>query len=403
MAHLRKRYIYSLISKASQISPLIGILGHRQVGKTTVLEHMCKSYATFDQKELLESATINPNLFLKMHSNPLQGIDECQLVPALFPALKEFVRKHKAPGQFLLSGSVRFTSRSAIRESLTGRIVNFELLPLSISEMAHQDLPDSLDKMMSVQSIERVAQSLETRSKAALGLTKEFKYYFDHGGLPGVCFIRDNRLRNLRVKEQLQTLLDRDIRLVYPTSLPYSQILDYLKFLAKNQGRPWSYEDAKDSCGISSITQKKLLYALEAIFLIRRLPVEGTKKGFVFFLEDQAEAKYLLEDKITLEDEFEHLIYRNLRAQIYYKLGQSFREFHFLTRGGARIPYAIEQDRFKLGILPISDEIPSRSEKASADSFLKHYENGRILFLHKGKKIIPVDQRSLSAPVYYFV
>lgn len=385
------------------MSPLIGLLGHRQVGKTTALETMCDSYCTLDQKADLDLAIKDPDDFLKSHSHLFQGIDECQLAPPLFSALKEFVRKRKSPGQFLLSGSVRFTSRQAIRESLAGRIVNFELLPLSIGEMAHQELPRSLEMLMSQLSIDRVIQSLESRKKEISGLMKEYRYYYNHGGLPGVCFIRDDRLRNLRIKEQLLTILDRDIRLVYPTTLPYSQILEFLRYIALTQGRPFNYSEAQKVSLISAVTQKKLLYALEAVFLIRRLPIDGTQKGPVFYLEDQAEAKYLFEQNLTEMDEFEHLIYRNLRTQLFYKLGPSFREFHFLTRGGSRIPYAIELGGFRLGILPIEEERPNRRESAGAASFLKKYGNSRILFLHQGKALTSIDERSLSSPVYYFV
>lgn len=402
MPHMRKRFIYENIKQAQKMSAIIGVLGHRQVGKTTVLENLCKSYITLDQKKSLDLAKVDPEQFLKENSIPLQGIDECQLAPPLFPELKEFVRKNKSPGQFLLSGSVRFTSRSAIKESLTGRIVNFELLPFSISEMAHLDLPNTIDILMSSTSLERVIQSLQTHSKHAHSLTKEFNYYFDHGGLPGVCFIRDKKLRNLRIKEQLQTILDRDLRLVYPTTLPYTQILDFLIFLARTQGQKFNYSDATRACQISDTTQKKLLYALESIFLIRRVPIEG-EKGQIFYLEDQAESKYLLDGNLIESDAFEQLIYRNIRTQLYYKLGQSFREFHFLTRGGSRIPYAIEQSGVILGVLPIKEENPNRAELASAASFLKKFEKSRVLFLHQGKNIIQVDERSISAPVFYFI
>ncbi len=68
------------------------------------------------------------------------GIDECQPAPPLFPEVKEYVRTHKNPGQLILSGSVRFNSRKAIRGSLTGRMLSYELLPFSISEMEKKPL-----------------------------------------------------------------------------------------------------------------------------------------------------------------------------------------------------------------------------------------------------------------------
>ena len=62
-------------------------------------------------------------------------------MPELFPALKEFVRLHKKPGQFLLTGSVRFSSRKANGESLTGRIVTIKIPPLGSGEINGVDHP----------------------------------------------------------------------------------------------------------------------------------------------------------------------------------------------------------------------------------------------------------------------
>jgi predicted AAA+ superfamily ATPase len=75
--------------------------------------------------------------------------------------------------------------------------------------------------------------------------TKPSKYYFEHGGLPGVCFIKNRKLRELRFKEQLATILERDIRQVYPTTLPNVQIFEFLQFIAKNQGRKFNHSEAK--------------------------------------------------------------------------------------------------------------------------------------------------------------
>jgi len=178
MPHIRQRYVTNLIEKAKLLSPIVGLLGHRQVGKTTVLELLANSYSTLDSKSLLDMANKFPEEFLVNHHSGFQAIDECQLAPALFPALKEWVRKKKQPGQFLLSGSVRFTSRKLIQESLTGRIVNFELLPLSVSEIAQLELPQTLKMIMTKLTIEKAASallSIENSNKKK----KESHYYYD--------------------------------------------------------------------------------------------------------------------------------------------------------------------------------------------------------------------------------
>jgi hypothetical protein len=77
----------------------------------------------------------------------------------------------------------------------------------------------------------------------------------------------------------------------------------------------------------------------------------------------------LSQRSLSKSEYFEQMIYRNLRAQLVYNLGLTFNEFCYETRGGVRIPYAIECDGYSLAILPIEQETPSRSEKAAAASF----------------------------------
>src|SRR5687768_3130424 len=145
MPHERKRYLSAGIGHALSYSPLVGIIGQRQVGKTTLLEAFSSEYTTFDRAAVLEQARADADLFLQGRKPPF-GIDEAQLCPPLFPALKERVRTHKHKGQFILSGSVRFTSKADIRESLTGRIVSLELLPFTMAEAAEQPLPNVCEK-----------------------------------------------------------------------------------------------------------------------------------------------------------------------------------------------------------------------------------------------------------------
>ena len=134
MAHLRKRYIQSLFEESCRFAPITGLLGHRQVGKTTLVSGFVQNYLTLDKSSILTQAQLDPESFISNMKTPV-ALDEVQLVPSLFPALKEAVRLNKEPGQYILTGSVRFSSRKAIRESLTGRINLLEMHPMSISEI----------------------------------------------------------------------------------------------------------------------------------------------------------------------------------------------------------------------------------------------------------------------------
>jgi predicted AAA+ superfamily ATPase len=56
----------------------VGVLGQRQVGKTTLTESNSKEYATLDLRSTMNAAEDTPQLFLEKRQNPFT-IDECQL------------------------------------------------------------------------------------------------------------------------------------------------------------------------------------------------------------------------------------------------------------------------------------------------------------------------------------
>ena len=153
MPHQRKRHPTPVLQHLATLSPLVSLIGHRQVGKTTLLEQISQQYVTFDDENTLASANSNPKAFVSTLRSLGTAIDECQLSEKLFPALKERVRRDKRPGQLYLSGSVRFTRKKLIRESLTGRIMTADLLPMSLSELDGTDLPDLLPRMMRARSL----------------------------------------------------------------------------------------------------------------------------------------------------------------------------------------------------------------------------------------------------------
>ena len=77
MAHLRNRYIRPLLERGLKHKGIVGVFGHRQVGKTTVLSHMTNNYVTFDRAVDLQRSVEAPEHFLesRLASLPL-AIDE---------------------------------------------------------------------------------------------------------------------------------------------------------------------------------------------------------------------------------------------------------------------------------------------------------------------------------------
>ncbi len=397
MAHERQRHLTALLANLSALSPLVGLLGHRQVGKTTLLEAVSRHYVTFDDEQTLAAARLDPVAFLAELRSLGTALDECQLAEGLFPALKERVRKDRRPGQFYLSGSVRFTSKKLIRESLTGRIMSAELLPLTLSELDRTELPDWVPRIAAVRRM-RDLQPGSITAKEHRRRMKLIEQYDSHGGLPGVCFMRSPKLRTQKTLDQLDTLLDRDLRQVHNTTLPLPDLIRFLREIALRDGDAIEHQELRRLTGISPITQKKLLFAFEAIFILRSIPIEGDFRGSALFFEDHAEVTTLAQDRIDPQRRWAGLILRNLREQVLYRLGENADFFQYRTRGGVRVPFAIRTPDAAVAFIPFRGAAPPRTALAAAQSFQRAYANGKAVLVTDAHETRVLDDRTLLIP-----
>ena len=134
MPHDRERHISKQLRKALSFWPVVCIVGARQVGKSTLLRALKGyKYKSLDDDALRLLAETSPQSVLQDRCI----IDEAQKAPGIFDAVKLSVDEEKRPGRFLLTGSVRFSKRTLIRESLTGRAKTLQLFPFTGAE-AHQ-------------------------------------------------------------------------------------------------------------------------------------------------------------------------------------------------------------------------------------------------------------------------
>ncbi len=405
MPHLRVRHLFPIIKRALSYSPLVGMLGHRQVGKTTLLEELCKTYKTLDQKEVLNQVSLDPARFLRKFNSFPVALDECQFAPELFPALKDHVRTEKRPGQFVLSGSVRFTSRKAIRESLTGRILMFELFPMTAAENADLPLGTALIDILASKSsrdLHKVLHKLSDKPRSSRdAVRKSFWLSTENGGLPGVCFIRDVKMRRLKWESQLETILERDLELISETTLSYGVKRFVLSELARQQGHPLDYRDLSRKARVSVPALRKLLLAFEGLFLIRFIPCEGGEKRPTCFLEDQGEAQHLTDFRLDERAVFSHCLYMHLRVPFQTPLGKlesPARVAQYRTRGGAYVPFAFFSGASGLGIIPSLEENPSRGVLGSSKSFLDKFPHSKIVIVHPGERFEVLSEKTILLP-----
>jgi predicted AAA+ superfamily ATPase len=400
MPHERKRNLTPIVIQALKSSSIVGVIGHRQTGKTTLCEHLSQESTTLDREEDLALCESSPRDFISDRLAPFM-VDECQFSPRLFPALKDYVRTHKMPGQFLLTGSVRFTSRRAIQESLTGRILITELLPMTWSE-SHSLPINSLLLNLHRKGVGALPRDLRSRTTESEEVISQ---YLGRGGLPGICFSRNAQHRLSKFRSHLDTLLDRDLRLIVETTLPKMTLLGLMATLARIQGSVISWESLRRETGISTLTLKKLFSAFEALFLIRPMSQLGRSVPDTFYFEDAGLAQFLTGhsgETLTLQS-FTHFLFCNLRESYHYTDGVPYSMHSYRTRGGAYIPLVINTFGRPLAILPALDGQAPLSSLRSAESFLNAHSNGHAIIVHMGKEARVLHSRLASVPWHFLI
>ena len=137
MAYIHRTLEQKIMDISRDYSCLL-LIGPRQVGKTTMLEHLMKGSArrkvTLDDAENRRLAQSDPALFLEMHPAPVL-IDEVQYAPQLFSYIKINVDNGAAPGSYWLTGSQAFQLMELAQESLAGRTAIVHMSALSQSEL----------------------------------------------------------------------------------------------------------------------------------------------------------------------------------------------------------------------------------------------------------------------------
>jgi len=83
------------------------LVGPRQLGKTTLLQHIRgedRRYVTLDDPVSRELADRDPQLFLQRNRPPIL-VDEIQYAPGLLPLIKMQIDAERKTGAFWLTGS----------------------------------------------------------------------------------------------------------------------------------------------------------------------------------------------------------------------------------------------------------------------------------------------------------
>ena len=260
-----KRSLEKKFLEVNQDYSCILLIGPRQVGKSTMLEHLMEGTArqkvTLDDLSERELAKRDPALFLEMHPAPVL-IDEVQYAPELFSYIKIAVDNGAAPGSYWLTGSQAFRLMDLAQESLAGRTAIFHMSALSQTELYGdiETAPFSVE-------LESVMKRKEGHAPASP--TEMYERIWE-GSMPGH---RSGKFKDRDVfySSYIQTYIDRDVSDMIPgvDKLLYA---DFIRAAACRAGQMLNIHDIATDVGVSDDTAKRWLAVMEkseVIFYLR--------------------------------------------------------------------------------------------------------------------------------------
>lgn len=227
-----------LVEAALRRNPVVGLIGARQCGKTTLARQFVAvgSPNYFDLEDPVSLARLDEPMTAL---GPLRGlvvIDEVQRRPDLFPMLRVLADRDDLPARFLVLGSAGPELLRQSAESLAGRIEYLELTGLQAAELG-------------------------TERMATLWL---------RGGFPRSLLADSDEDSLIWRRSYLQTFVERDLP-QFGAGLTAPTIHRLVLMLAHYHGQIVNLRALATSLSISETTVRRYVDLMEHLFLLRQL------------------------------------------------------------------------------------------------------------------------------------
>lgn len=251
------RNLYPSLSESLEIFPVVGLVGPRQVGKTSLARQLVRALGDqafmLDLERPSDVAKLNdPELFLEPLAKRLVILDEVQLRPDLFPVLRSLVDADRRPGRFLILGSAAPELMRQSSETLAGRVEFLELAPLSLAE------------------VNAAAPNAE--------LPPSHHTLWLRGGFPN-SYLSASESASARWREAfVRSYLERDIPQL-GIRVPAATLRRFWQMLAHHHGQLWNASTIAASLGLTAPTVRHYLDILESTFMVRVLQPHHANLG----------------------------------------------------------------------------------------------------------------------------
>jgi len=220
--------------------PVVGVLGARQVGKTTLAGLLAKSFkgtvTRFDLEDPRSVARLVDPMLALEDLRGLVILDEIQHRPDLFTSLRVLADRRPVRTRFLVLGSASPNLLQQSSESLAGRIAYHDLSGLSLSEVG----------------------------------TEKLTRLWLRGGFPRAFVSRTESSSFAWRDSFVRTFLERDVRQL-GIAAGFQAMYRFWLMLAHYHGQLWNSSEIGRSMGLADTTVRNYLDRMADAFVMRQL------------------------------------------------------------------------------------------------------------------------------------
>ena len=269
MKEYRKRIVDDILTRKLEGKGAVLIEGPKWCGKTTTAEQIAASILYMDDPEKKEQnismSELNPKRLLNGETPRL--IDEWQLAPKLWDAIRFEVDHRRELGQFLLTGSAVPVDTKEITHSGTGRFTWLTMRPMSLYESGDSTGDVSLKDLFENNTVD--GESDMTIDRLA--------FLACRGGWPQAIDMRDDIALD-QARDYYDAVVRSDINRADNIQKNAEKVRRLMRSYARNQGSQVPNTvlardvSANNEESMSQETVATYLNALRKLFVVEDMP-----------------------------------------------------------------------------------------------------------------------------------
>ena len=270
MKKYRNRVVDAILQEKLEGKGAVLIEGPKWCGKTTTAEQIAKSVLYMDDPQSKEQnvnmAALNPKRLLSGETPRL--IDEWQIAPKLWDAIRFEVDHRDDLGQFVLTGSAVPPDTKEITHSGTGRFSWLMMRPMSLYESGESTGEVSLSRLFEGKG--------EVDGESKLDLER-IAFLICRGGWPRSIDMRDKIALNQAI-DYYDAVVHSDINRADGVEKNPERVKRLMRSLARNQGQQIANTAiaadiaANNESTLNQETVAGYISALKKIFVVEDMP-----------------------------------------------------------------------------------------------------------------------------------